>query len=1451
MQGATPRTSAAPSSAVKEPPAPTTEKEDDRNIFEKLRDLVSYTGEKAASGAVEGVEGVVNTGGYVQQLLQKSAMQQAAGGAALAAEYTDNPYVTKAAERQREEAQKALTDPMKNVADFGDRYAQKVEEKYADKPLSKATRIVGDVAQGVGGLVPSVAANLILPGSGLAVMTTGSIGNATQEAKKAGADDAHALAYGVAVGAIEAATEKLLGGMGGLFGKGALDDVAKNAIRTRVSSPAVAAGMTTLVSALGEGTEEFLSEFATALANKGLIKTDTRTGKEILSDAGYSALIGGIIGSLANVGESIEAGRSVTPKQAALEAVENASKSIESSTDSEAVFSPSERLSSEPTTDASAKQNTIRDMPGNATEALQNETSRDTVKPTDPRVVRALEMLESGATNSQIYNETGLVATNTELLDDFGGPTVWRLRDGSGAGDEVRSGRASDGASETGVSEYDRGRIEAGRDANGKRPTWEELDESRRAAAIKSITDAMDVAYTAELASLRALYGDDAALAERIYNDYAAGNVVLEKWTSLLKGTEHVSDALDRIVLPDGMGAMSKDANINRGPQVETQSKSTVQNKNLTEEQRAQVTPAPHERISERESLHRAQTGLYTDSEGNIVGYEESIDDLLNLDRAMSGVESDRLHLLLAEAGRRNDVKNIKRITRKLQGDKSFVAQALQATQKWIGDSPVSNIARIITIVDKYAETHKARKGKTIEVPDSLVEAYTKAETDAARDEVVEQIQKYVADQTGATLLEKWNAIRYTNMLGNFKTQTRNILGNVANRAMYAVKDEVAALIELALPADQRTKSLSVGRDWMQAAKADYANAKGTINRYGKYKAENTESDFLSGIEDNRRILDTPLEYYRKGTEWAMTKGDEIFSKGAYARALSGYLKAKGVSPESLAAGSVDTGIMEAAREYAVKQAQEVTFRDSNKFSDWVSRIGRRADTPTAVKVIAEGVAPFRRTPANVMVRAAEYSPLGLLNTAVQAAKAKKSGGEITASDIIDSLSKNLTGSAVFALGMLLADAGLLRATGDDEAEDVDALMNRQDYSLVIPGGGSYTLDWLTPASLIMFTGAELMEMIGDEGFTWADIESAITSLADPLINMSMLSGVNDTLDNIKYSDNNLIQMAATSALSYLTQGLTNTLAGQIERIAEPERMSTYVDKEDAVPDWLERSLGKASAKTPGKDFNQTEYLDEFGNTESSGGLGERIFENLISPGYFNEGNEGRAAYDFAQEAFETLGYNPAPDAYAPKSVVGPDGTVKLTQSEQEQYQRVRGERAEELLEAASNNEAYESLSNEEKVKVLEDLKSQASEEAKLNVLSDRGVAVEQNATEKAIAALGAGDMVTYYAYWNDMDVPEHYTGNPDWQKFQTVLDMGFDDSVSLGLMDTINEGTGKKFRAAYDEGVPLDEIVAYYEAVNSKKPDGSKKKSADKKRAVRELEFERSRNRAILNRIF
>ena len=181
----------------------------------------------------------------------------------------------------------------------------------------------------------------------------------------------------------------------------------------------------------------------------------------------------------------------------------------------------------------------------------------------------------------------------------------------------------------------------------------------------------------------------------------------------------------------------------------------------------------------------------------------------------------------------------------------------------------------------------------------------------------------------------------------------------------------------------------------------------------------------------------------------------------------------------------------------------------------------------------------------------------------------------------------------------------------------------------------------------------------------------------------------------------------------------------------------------------------------------------------------------------------------------------------------------------------MRGQTAEDLLAAASNNKAYAALDDETKIAVLEDLKSQASDTAKVDLPGSKGIKVDQTATEKAIAALGAGDMVTYYAYWNNMEVPENYSTNPNWQKYQTILDMNLGEGATLGLIEAIEPDTYKKIKSAYDQGVPLAEIVDYYEAISSKREDGEAKKSKDKKRAVRELEFSSSKNRAILNREF
>ena len=62
--------------------------------------------------------------------------------------------------------------------------------------------------------------------------------------------------------------------------------------------------------------------------------------------------------------------------------------------------------------------------------------------------------------------------------------------------------------------------------------------------------------------------------------------------------------------------------------------------------------------------------------------------------------------------------------------------------------------------------------------------------------------------------------------------------------------------------------------------------------------------------------------------------------------------------------------------------------------------------------------------------------------------------------------------------------------------------------------------------------------------------------------------------------------IAASALVSYFSQAIP-TIGGQLERTAEDRRMSTYTDKNSALPTDLQYALGRASARIPGWDYQQ------------------------------------------------------------------------------------------------------------------------------------------------------------------------------------------------------------------------------------------------------------------------
>jgi hypothetical protein len=187
------------------------------------------------------------------------------------------------------------------------------------------------------------------------------------------------------------------------------------------------------------------------------------------------------------------------------------------------------------------------------------------------------------------------------------------------------------------------------------------------------------------------------------------------------------------------------------------------------------------------------------------------------------------------------------------------------------------------------------------------------------------------------------------------------------------------------------------------------------------------------------------------------------------------------------------------------------------------------------------------------------------------------------------------------------------------------------------------------------------------------------------------------------------------------------------------------------MPSWLQRTIGKASAKVPGWDYQQTEYLDEFGNTESSGPLGWRVIENLISPGYWNKSHESDEMYSYLQTIHDETGTDYYPSTNPPSTINSGGEKYKLSQDEKEQYQKTRGETytdsVEELLKMIEDS----NVSYDEQAEILKDIKSYSSSVATQEYLQSQGVdyTVKSNTWTKALNALDEANIsfVTFYEY--------------------------------------------------------------------------------------------------------
>lgn len=686
---------------------------------------------------------------------------------------------------------------------------------------------------------------------------------------------------------------------------------------------------------------------------------------------------------------------------------------------------------------------------------------------------------------------------------------------------------------------------------------------------------------------------------------------------------------------------------------------------------------------------------------------------------------------------------------------------------------------------------------------DELATNYLMAETDAERAAAWDAITTSIADQIPSTFMEKANFWRYTSMLTNPTTHIRNIMGNAIQMGARKIKNGIGTAIERAVIKDpsQRTKAVNVDKDLKAFAKGQYETDQSAAMGSGKY-SDATAAGIEREIQSKRKmfkgedVLSRVVQGIGDLNSRALDYEDVIFNRSAYVDSFAQALQAKGVTAAEAHAGTRAADV-EAARAYAIEEAQKATYRNTTALSEALSQFGRyEGDNPVkrAGSFMADALFPFRKTPANILTTGLDYSPIGL-GKGIKEAMFDVKSGKCTAADAVDSIASGLTGTGILALGAYLAAEGLLhvRAGDDDKEEAFEKSMGKQDYAIQI-GDKSYTLDWAAPSAMPLFAGAAIMESVRKGGGTFDALVDSLLGMQDVVLETSMLSSLNDLISYWSYADNKVGYLLDRAASSYAGQYIP-TIGSKAASVFDDTVRKSYVEKGTGqLSSDVNYFLQGAAKKVPGARNQLQPMVDMWGNEVSNGSAPERVFQSFLSPGFLKARDNSPATQEIRRLAKAT-GDSTVYPAAAEKSYTVKGETRTMTGEEYTRYAKAMGQTRKELVEAALKLPAYKSMSDSEKSDYIQNVYKYARETARQQVAPKYEPSakwIENAKTSKRDIGVSTGEFLALYQQYGS----EKMSGKA-YEKVKQAHDAGLSPQEYFSMKDRADaNGNGRVSKA-------------------------------------------------------
>jgi hypothetical protein len=613
---------------------------------------------------------------------------------------------------------------------------------------------------------------------------------------------------------------------------------------------------------------------------------------------------------------------------------------------------------------------------------------------------------------------------------------------------------------------------------------------------------------------------------------------------------------------------------------------------------------------------------------------------------------------------------------------------------------------------------------------------------------------------------DRLNNIRYLCMLGNSRTHIRNLMGNVMMGTVTRAKDNIAGVMQLALPQNERTKAVGTmltadGRRMVNRAR-DYAD-----NQMYSILYQDGRWNMDTGLQAARNTYTTPvgraigrLSDINGG---ALEAEDNFFLRSAFGNSMASFLKARGYDSSIFdATDEHSRAVLRQAAAQALEDAREATFHEDNflstAFRNFSNDTRRHGPAGQIAYAVTEGILPFKKTPINIAKNALEYNPVG---GAVEAIYRGATGQGATR--VMDAAAKSVTGTAILGAGYLLAKNGMLTggASGDDRADNYNEMLGDQNYAVKIPGKGTYTLDWASPSSVPLLIGAQIAKDQEDGGeFNLTQTLDRMRQITQPVLETTMLQGLNDTLNSVSYADSNdKLATLATSALGSFANQFVPTALGQVARTVDDTRRSSYGGGDTKTERDIGYNIRKMENKIPGLSMANEPYIDQWGREEASldgtddsaGGTFLRGAYNMLSPGYVSSENI-TPVDEYLQGLYGGTNDSHVLPEKASSKITVDSKDYYMTPQEKTEYAKTSGQTAYDIIDSLRQNDMFLKMPEDQQSALVQEAYSVAKTVGGVAAVGD-GVSGTNSKAYEAYQQGGVPTLESYLLAKNATDI--------------------------------------------------------------------------------------------------